>query len=437
MSAPTTPPPADTVIDRQPKPAGTLPPHARSWLLIGVSLVIVIIIALTGDHLPHEDTPPAGSTTAPAPIDPARIVDYEARLRAEQARLDLLKQQIPAGPRPELAPAGESTAAAVDPLDEERRRRAYTSLFASNVAFTRREGVEGTSPDAVHTPAAGPSAPARTAPSSTTPRGGHASTPPAAPETHTLTEGTMIEGVLVNRLDGTYAGPVTCLVSTAVRSRDRQHMVIPAGTQALGTVTPVTTFGQSRLAISFHRLVFPNGRAVVIDGLPALNAIGETALHDRVNRHYAQLFGASLAVGLVSGLAQAGSRGYGLDAGSVDVYRQGASTSLAGSTARILDRYLNVLPTLTIREGHRIRIYLTGDLSLPTYVDQLDTASSLRASIDFERIFYAPGTTAERRRQRAVATVHLVLRDQVPHAAIPYNPLGLTIVYLREDVAFR
>jgi len=61
----------------------------------------------------------------------------------------------------------------------------------------------------------------------------------------------------------------------------------------------------------------------------------------------------------------------------------------------------------------------------------------LRASIDFERIFYAPGTTAERRRQRAVATVHLMLRDQVPHAAIPYNPLGLTIVYLREDVAFR
>ena len=34
---------------------------------------------------------------------------------------------------------------------------------------------------------------------------------------------------------------------------------------------------------------------------------------------------------------------------------------------RILDRYLNILPTFTIREGHRIKIYLAGDLLLPAY----------------------------------------------------------------------
>ena len=38
-----------------------------------------------------------------------------------------------------------------------------------------------------------------------------------------------------------------------------------------------------------------------------------------------------------------------------------------GSTARVLDRYLNVLPTITIREGHRVKIVLTNDLYLPAY----------------------------------------------------------------------
>ena len=40
-----------------------------------------------------------------------------------------------------------------------------------------------------------------------------------------LLEGTVIETVLINRLDGTFAGPVACLVTTPVYSHDRQTRV--------------------------------------------------------------------------------------------------------------------------------------------------------------------------------------------------------------------
>ena len=50
-----------------------------------------------------------------------------------------------------------------------------------------------------------------------------------------------------------------------------------------------------------------------------------------------------------------------------DEFRQSSGASLANSTSRVLDRYLNVLPTVTIREGHRIKVYLTNDLELPAY----------------------------------------------------------------------
>ena len=69
---------------------------------------------------------------------------------------------------------------------------------------------------------------------------------------------------------------------------------------------------------------------------------------------------------VVAGLAQANTR-YSLDTSAADSYRQGMATSLSQSTLHILDRYLNVLPTFTIREGHRIKVYLAEDLLLPAY----------------------------------------------------------------------
>src|SRR5258708_25298607 len=47
--------------------------------------------------------------------------------------------------------------------------------------------------------------------------------------------------------------------------------------------------------------------------------------------------------------------------------RQGLAGSMAQSSAQILDRFLNILPTVTIREGHRVKVYLSGDLALPDY----------------------------------------------------------------------
>jgi type IV secretion system protein VirB10 len=58
---------------------------------------------------------------------------------------------------------------------------------------------------------------------------------------------------------------------------------------------------------------------------------------------------------------------YGISESSSDAYRQGFAASLSQSSLRILDRFLNVLPTFTIREGHRIKIYLASDLVLPAY----------------------------------------------------------------------
>jgi type IV secretion system protein VirB10 len=156
------------------------------------------------------------------------------------------------------------------------------------------------------------------------------------------------------------------MVTTNIYSRDGLHLLIPQGSRVLGEVQKVTTFGQERLAVFFHRLIMPDGYSVDLDQFDGLNQIGETGLRDHVNHHYLQVFGVSIAIGAIAGLGQANTR-TGFDQPGIDAYEQGVATSLSQSSLRILDRYLNVLPTFTIREGHRVKILLSEDLLLPDY----------------------------------------------------------------------
>jgi|SRR5579883_1243444 len=189
---------------------------------------------------------------------------------------------------------------------------------------------------------------------------------------HTIFEGTVLECVLVNRLNGDFAGPIITQVTTDLYSHDHSTLLIPSGTRVLGEVRKVDALGQERLAVLFHRLIMPDGYAVDLDQAPGLNQIGETALKDKVNNHYFKIFGASIAVGALAGLSTIGTNNSaitGLPVSSADAYREGVASSLSQSSMQILSKFLNIPPTITIREGHRVRVFLTQDLQVPAYAN--------------------------------------------------------------------
>src|SRR2546428_8197737 len=195
------------------------------------------------------------------------------------------------------------------------------------------------------------------------------SRPPAGPLYRVL-EGTVIDPVLTNRLDGEMAAPVNCLVTNALYARGGSPIVIPAGARILGDTKPVQAFGEMRLAVAFHRLTMPDGHTYSLAHLPALNQIGDTGLRDQVNQHYASTFGAAAAVGLISGLSQLlGSAAFNgrSDQQRTVILSGGSVDSTAQASLQVMNRFLNRLPTITIREGHRVKVYLTSDLELPAY----------------------------------------------------------------------
>lgn len=412
------------IQDHALRPVGVLPKNMQTYIIIGIAVVMVGAIAFSGAGTPQRKAETALSK-APTPMDPnwARIQEYRNRideqarkLADEQAKLEQAKQAFgmpPAMPSGQPVPVSSPSYpyAAYQPPTEPRvppkpeksaieldkEKREYQSLFASNVALSYRKG-ERSAQESAEFQASSPSSLVSTSPvpipaapklisqspaeilaadrepsAQDSPRNAADRREKALPslnnaggQKYRLFEGTIIETVLTNRLNGSFSGPVNCLVTTDVYSHDRQHALIPKGSRVLGEARRNDSFGQQRLAVFFHRVIMPDGYSVDLDRFHGLNQIGETGLRDQVNHHYGQVFGISLAVGAIAGLATVNTNS-GFNTSGVDAYRQGVATNLSQSSLRILDKYLNVLPTFTIREGHRIKVVLSDDLELPAY----------------------------------------------------------------------
>ena len=186
-------------------------------------------------------------------------------------------------------------------------------------------------------------------------------------KTYRIFEGTVLETVLTNRINGAFAGPIDTMVTTDLWSHDHQHLLIPQGTRCLGTVSAVSSTNQQRLFVSFHRCIMPDGYSLDLDKFLGMNQIGETGLRDLVNHHYFQIFGASLAIGAVGGLAQIGNSSTSLGYDPAVSIRNGISQQMGQESMQILDHFLNQLPTFIVRERSRVRVYLSGDLEVPAY----------------------------------------------------------------------
>jgi type IV secretion system protein VirB10 len=394
------------------KPAG-LSDRQKRWIFFGVASVILFIILAnmvgTNAPAPSKITDRAAKAQQQNPT-PAQIRDWENNLKQTEAQLQdevNRRQQVEKAARDspmtaddlqratalhdaaearnqfqenyakQQLPSGESQKAQ---LEAEREQQAYKSLFADNlvrqeraqpVSFQHHENPPQQPAPAVESPARPTFAPeATTSLEQTEKTRKPLDFNPAKQEAYWLPEGTILEAVLTNRLDGEQPGPVNCMITTDVYLPGTRLLLIPQGARVLGEASKVSAFGQQRLAVAFHRIIVLglDSYSIPLDQqTPGLAQAGETGLHDKVNTHYASIFGASLAIGAIGGLAQIGNSTTGIVYDPSVQFRNGISESMAQSADRVLDRFLNRMPTITIREGTRVKIVLTDDLQLPAY----------------------------------------------------------------------
>jgi type IV secretory pathway VirB10-like protein len=192
----------------------------------------------------------------------------------------------------------------------------------------------------------------------------------AAGQPYVIYEGLTMDTVLMNRLDGDSIGPVKVLVSNPVYSHDGQHVLIPEGTIVLGEAKKIGANGfgqQRRIAVTFHRMIMPDGYSVDLDQFHGLDQIGEEGLKDKVNNHYFEIFGTSIALGVIAGAGEIAQGGGTISTSGSQAFTTGAAGGVSQSATTVLDKFIQIPPTITIREGHRVKVYFTQDMLLPAY----------------------------------------------------------------------
>jgi type IV secretion system protein TrbI len=368
--------PFPLLSDRRVRPEGVVPRQAQAYVVAGLAVLILLAVLFSKSHSRPAPRPAPLPLSASSNVNQRKIQELEQDLSADQRRIEEQAPQAPpravASPlSPPGTPSTELPQPAADPIADAERDMLFKSRFASNLVSVA---------DTVRHPSDDPEQPANDSPpGSSRPTATEAAKPAdnkhraevdviaARGQPYVVFEGTTIDTVLLNRLDAEFTGPVKVMVTNPVYSQDRQHTLIPEGTFILGEAQKVAGFGQRRLAVAFHRMLMPDGYSVDLDQFHGLDQAGASGLKDKVNNHYAEIFGASIALGVIAGAGEATNLNSGYSETGAEAYKAGVASSLSQSSAEVLDRFMNIPPTITIREGHRIKVYITEDLLLPAY----------------------------------------------------------------------
>jgi type IV secretion system protein VirB10 len=187
---------------------------------------------------------------------------------------------------------------------------------------------------------------------------------PASP--NILQAGAVIPAALITGIRSDLPGQITAQVTENVYdSPTGRILLVPQGTRLIGQYDNGVGFGQRRVLLVWNRLILPNGRSIVLERQPGADAEGYAGLEDGVDYHWGELFKAAALSTLLSIGANTGSSSDESDL--LSAIRDGASDSIGQTGRQIVQRQLNIAPTLTIRPGFPVRVVVTRDLVLEPY----------------------------------------------------------------------
>lgn len=185
-----------------------------------------------------------------------------------------------------------------------------------------------------------------------------------------LRAGWIIPGVMISGINSDLPGQVIAQVAQDVYdSAIGKNLLIPHGTRIIGTYSSDIAYGQDGVMIAWQRLVFPDGKALDLGSMPGADMAGYSGFRDQVNNHYFRTFGNALLLsGITATIAYSQDRGqYNNNSNQAPNMSSEMSAALGQvfgqAVAQVVQKNLNISPTLEIRPGYRFNIMVTKDLA--------------------------------------------------------------------------
>ena len=191
--------------------------------------------------------------------------------------------------------------------------------------------------------------------------------PPPGPP-YLLQAGSLIPAALLTAVNSDLPGRVIAQVSGPVHdSVTGDHLLIPQGARLIGTYSSQNSYGDTRVFLSWDRLLMPDGSSLDLPQMAATDGAGAAGLEARVDNHLGRLGGAIAISAVLSILAnEAEDTSDGRFTRSLG---DAAAQEAARTGGRIVGRELNLRPTLRVPAGAPVRVLVTDDILLNPYTE--------------------------------------------------------------------
>jgi type IV secretion system protein VirB10 len=186
-------------------------------------------------------------------------------------------------------------------------------------------------------------------------------------------QGSVIPAVLESGIKSYLPGEITAVVSRNVYSSvNGATLLIPAGSKLVGTYDSQTTLGVNRLMVAWTRIEFPNGTTIDLPGFGASGGRGYAGFAGEVNDHTWLIFKNALLMSIVdAGMAVASPTSTSSNTTGVTGNQalqdseQSLSQTFGQAEAQLLQKYIDIAPTITIHAGYPFNVVATKDLVFP------------------------------------------------------------------------
>ena len=188
---------------------------------------------------------------------------------------------------------------------------------------------------------------------------------------HELFAGSVIPAVLVTGINSDLPGSISAQVrETVYDSLDPDAVLIPQGTRLIGKYSSDVAYGQRRVLVAWNQVIFPNGSTIHLKGMEGTDGQGQAGFRDLVDNHYMRIFGSAILMSLLSAGAQLSQPQNSNmltapSAGQEAAAAMGQELNMVGEN--LLNRNLNIQPTLIIRPGYAFNVLVSRTMILPAY----------------------------------------------------------------------
>jgi type IV secretion system protein VirB10 len=152
-------------------------------------------------------------------------------------------------------------------------------------------------------------------------------------------------------------GFVSCVVQRDVMSDSGNVVLMEKGTQIVGEYRGDLKRGSQRLFVLWIRAKTPTGVIVALSS-PATDALGHTGFDGEVNNHFWQRFGAAMLLSIAGDASAIGRQ----QLQNNEIQINNSTGTPNNAAAIVVDRSINIPPTLTKNQGELVNVFVARDL---------------------------------------------------------------------------